>query len=346
MKITVAMSGGVDSSVTAALLKKAGHDVAGLTMRLPYDNGAVEAAARSAAELGIPHDVIDVSTAFTSGVIEPFCREYMSGQTPNPCVECNNKIKFGVILDYVLSKGAEHLATGHYARLETEPDSCRPVLKKGRDRRKDQSYFLCRLTAAQLGTVMFPLGDMTKQQVHDIAKSLNMAVTERDESQEICFIPDGDTAAFLARHTGEQPIKGPILDAGGNVIGEHHGITAYTIGQRKGLGVAASQPLYVIAIDAGNNAVIVGEKDATLGTTLTASAMNWLTPEVPKKPFTAAVKIRYRAVDAAATILPMPDNRILANFKQPQFAITPGQIVALYDGDFVVGGGVIESTPR
>ena len=341
MRIAVAMSGGIDSSVTAALLKQEGHDVSGITMRLPHGDAAITAAVRSAGEIGIPHEVIDVRQAFTQNIIQPFCREYQAGRTPNPCTYCNARIKFGIMLDYVLQTGAERLATGHYARLEPALANGSIILKKGRDLRKDQSYFLCLLTTAQLRRVMFPLGDITKQQVHEMASRLGLTSVEREESQEICFIPGGNAAAFVADFTGETALPGPILNTAGKAVGEHHGITAYTVGQRHGLGIASPRPLYVTAIDAARNAVIVGEKESTYGTSLIAGNLNWLTAEPPARPFPASVKIRYRAPDAKATVTPREDNRAYVEFEQPQFAITPGQTVAFYEGDIVLGGGII-----
>ena len=345
MKVAVAMSGGVDSSVAAVVLKRQGHEVTGLTMRLPVESDTIESATRVASELGIPHHVVDVREDFLTAVTGPFCIDYQAGRTPNPCVECNCHIKFGTVLSYARDLGAERLATGHYARLGSSITGF-PVLRKASDRRKDQSYFLCRLTADQLRQVMFPVGEMTKNQVREMAAELGLSIAGRAESQEICFIPDGNAAAFVARHTGTEPRPGPILTTRGAEVGEHRGITAYTIGQRRGLGISAPLPLYVTSLDTARNAVIVGEKEEVCGRVLTASRVNWLTERVPEQPFKAKARIRYRAVDASAVITPLGNGHIRIDFDEPQLAITPGQTVAMYDGDTVLGGGTIETAGR
>lgn len=337
------MSGGIDSSVAAALLTRAGHDVTGVTMLVRPDDTAASDAARVAERLGIPHRVIDLRDVFEQDIIANFCREYEQGRTPNPCVRCNRCIKFGALLDEVKKSGAEKMATGHYARLADGPGG--PELRKGKDTRKDQSYFLCRLDRKQLAHVLFPVGGFTKNAVKRMAADMGLPTAERPESKEICFIPDDDYAGFLERHTGKKAAPGPVLDTNGTVLGEHKGITNYTVGQRHGLGIAARQPLYVLALDATRNAVIVGKKEDTYSPDLTAGEMNWLI-DGPAAPFAAGVKIRSRAPEAAATVTPLDNDSIYVKFNEPQSAVTPGQTVALYAGDTVIGGGIIASQGR
>lgn len=350
------MSGGVDSSVAAALLKQEGHDVIGLTMQLwPKANeksggccgiDAIEDARRVAYQLGIPHYVSDLRDIFSTGIISDFCREYGRGRTPNPCVLCNNRIKFGALLDRARGLDADFIATGHYARLERDKASETLLLKKGVDTAKDQSYFLCRLTREQLEHAVFPVGGLTKRQARDIATELELPVADRPESQEICFIPDDDYTGFLARYTGVTAVPGPILDGEGHVLGEHRGITGYTVGQRRGLGIAAPKPLYVTAIDSERNAIIVGEKVQTYGTETVAGELNWLLPDAPEFPLRAEAKVRYRAAAAEATVEKIDSSYVYVKFSKPQMAITPGQTIAFYRGDTVIGGGVIEKQGR
>ncbi len=346
MRVVVAMSGGVDSSVAAALLKKEGNEVIGMTMQLlPRSSGtycsldAIETARKMAYRLGIPHYVMDFRDIFANTVIDDFCRKYSHGQTPNPCVLCNNLIKFGALWEKATEIGADYIATGHYARLERDGDNVH--LKKGIDMNKDQSYFLCRLTREQLGRAMFPIGNLTKIEVRHIAQEMGLPAASRLESQEICFIPDNDYAGFLRGYLSESPLPGPILDDDDNVVGEHRGITAYTIGQRQGLGIATTEPFYVTGIAPDRNAVIVGTKEQTYGTWLIASSLNWIALDPPSQPINVKVRIRYRHLEAEATITPVEDDNYYVNFATPQMAITPGQTVAFYDGDTVIGGGVI-----
>ncbi|MCJ7605848.1 MAG: tRNA 2-thiouridine(34) synthase MnmA [Dehalococcoidales bacterium] len=356
MRIVTAMSGGVDSSVATALLKQEGHDVIGLTMQLwPQADektggccgiDAIEDARRVAYKLGIPHYVTDLRDIFSAEIISDFCREYGRGRTPNPCVLCNNRIKFGALLDKARELDADFIATGHYARLERDAASGAMLLKKGIDATKDQSYFLCRLTREQLEHALFPVGHLTKRQARDIAAELELPVADRPESQEICFIPDDDYAGFLARYSGGTAVPGPILDGEGRILGEHRGITAYTVGQRRGLGIAAPNPLYVTAIDAARNAVIVGDKEQTYGTELVAGELNWLLPDEPAFPLAAEAKVRYRAAAADATVENIDSSNVYVKFNKPQMAITPGQTIAFYHGDTVIGGGIIEKQGR
>ncbi len=344
MKVVIAMSGGVDSSVAAALLEEAGHEVTGVTLKLmpPADRtaDAETDAANIAGRLGIPHHVLDFTDIFEHYVIENFCREYSLGRTPNPCVLCNRYIKFGALLERALEMGADFLATGHHARMETD-NSGRYLLKKGKDRRKDQSYFLYQLTQEQLGRALFPIGNLTKDEVRRIAAGLGLPVASRPESQEICFIPDDDYAKFLRDRVPQAARPGPILDQGGNILGEHRGITSYTVGQRRGLGIAAAEPLYITAIEPERNAVVVGTKAQTYGRELIADNLNWIALSKPERPIKVRARVRYRHPEADAVISPIDETQVLIIFNESQMAVTPGQAVVFYDGDTVIGGGTI-----
>jgi tRNA-specific 2-thiouridylase len=341
VKVAIAMSGGVDSSVAAALLKQDGHDVFGVTMQLlPRIESrccgleAINDARRAAYCLGIRHYVLDLRDIFEERVIAPFCREYARGRTPNPCVVCNREIKFGALLEKAAGMGAGAIATGHYARIEGG------LLKKSADARKDQSYFLCRLTRDQLAKAVFPIGRLTKPEVRRIAAELGLPNAARPESQEICFIPDGDYAAFVGDYLRQTGLPGPILDEAGRTLGEHRGIASYTIGQRHGLGIAAAEPLYVTAIRPERNAVVVGAREMTFTTGLVADDLNWLSAP-PPGPFECKARVRYRHPEAAAAVTPLDDHKVYVKFAAPQMAVTPGQTIAFYDGDTVLGGGTI-----
>lgn len=343
MRVAVALSGGVDSSVAAALLRQQGHEVIGLTMRVrPSNNSAhTETDAKDVArKLGIPHHVVDLTEIFDRLIIDYFCREYSLGRTPNPCVLCNRFIKFGVLLEKALEMDTEFLATGHHARIEKD-NSGRYMLKKGKDRRKDQSYFLCRLTQEQLSRALFPIGGMTKDEVRHIAGELGLPTASRPESQEICFIPDDDYAGFLKERSLWSDSPGPILDFEGNTMGQHRGITSYTVGQRKGLGIAAAKPLYVTAIESDKNAVIVGTKEQTYGRDLTAGNLNWIAIDRLRKLIRVKAKVRYRHPEAEATVTSLNNEEVYVKFIEPQMAITPGQTIVFYEGDTVIGGGTI-----
>ena len=357
LKVAVAMSGGVDSSVAAALLHKEGHEVIGLTMQIVpsdiksggaggsggcYEHDAVTAAKRVADRLGIAHYAVDLRDIFAQGVITRFCREYTLGRTPNPCIWCNQLVKFGALRRRAGELGAHLIATGHYARIEKETATGRYLLKKGRDRSKDQSYFLYTLTQEQLGHSRFPLGEFTKAKVRQIAQEMGLPVADRPESQEICFIPDNDYARFLEKYIGDKAGPGPVIDTKGSFLGEHRGIIFYTVGQRRGLGISAREPLYVVAINREKNAIIVGSKSETYGTGLTASELNWIAIEAPKQPFRVRAKIRYLHKEAGAMVTPLGEDKVQVKFDEPQMAITPGQAVVFYDGDSVIGGGLIE----
>jgi tRNA-specific 2-thiouridylase len=354
LRIAVAMSGGVDSSVAAALLVEEGHNIIGLTMQIgPFSElsrqrsggccgiNEIEEAKEVARHLGIPHHVFDFRDIFKNAVFDDFCREYRQGRTPNPCVRCNRYVKFGALLERAGELGCQVLATGHHARTEKSKTGTY-LLKKGTDPVKDQSYFLCQLTREQLAHARLPIGSLTKTQVRRIAEKFKLPVSDRPESQEICFIPDEDYADFLRDYIPEAYQPGPIVDAAGNTLGEHRGIPAYTIGQRRGLGIAAAEPLYVTAIEPGRNAVVIGPKEQTYARELTASGPNWIAP-APEAAITVKAKLRYRHPEAEATVTPVDDDTVHVLFREPQTAITPGQTVAFYDGDSVIGGGTIMS---
>jgi len=343
VKVVVAMSGGVDSSIAAALLKEAGYQVTGVTMLLqPRDKLAGAADARRVADkLGIPHRVIDFSDIFADKVIADFCREYRRGRTPNPCIRCNRYIKFGALLEKARELGADFIATGHHARIERDQAGGRYLLKKGADGNKDQSYFLGTLTQQQLSQILLPVGSFSKDRVRKIADRLGLPVAARPESQEICFVPGDDYPKFLKGYIPEAAEPGLILDRRGNILGSHPGILFYTIGQRKGLGIAAPAPRYVIDIRSEDNAIIVGGKEDVYGNELSASGLNWISIPGLSQPLTVTARIRYRHREAEAIVTPLDEDEVQVKFKQPQVAITPGQAVVFYEGDTVIGGGTI-----
>lgn len=359
MKVVVAMSGGVDSSVTAALLKQDGCQVIGATMQIwpPNELGdeadkfggccgfdAVSEAKSVAHTLGIPHYVMNFRNEFAQKVIDNFCREYSLGRTPNPCIRCNEHIKFDALLNRAKELGADFIATGHYTRIEYDEVNDRYLLKKGVDRGKDQSYVLYIMSQNQLKHTLMPLGVFTKEKVRQIARELGLSVADKAESQEICFIPDGNYSSFLKEYMPDVAKPGPILDREGNTLGEHRGILFYTIGQRKGLGISAEEPMYVVAIDRVRNAIIVGSKEDVYRDELIAADINWISMESPKQPLELKAKIRYRHREADAVITPVSKGEVHVKFSRPQMAITPGQAIVFYHKDTVVGGGTIEQT--
>lgn len=343
--IAVAMSGGVDSSVTAALLKQQGHEVIGITMRLfaPHSSGAgtaVHDAALVAEHLGIPHHVADFAPEFSKLIIGDFIDEYRAGHTPNPCVRCNRYIKFGMLLDKARELGADLLATGHYVRKTVDPDgTCH--LRMAEFARKDQSYFLYTLTQQQLRQVIFPLGTVSsKDEVRRMARGFALPVAEKSDSQEVCFIPNDDYVAFLEGSGSLGGAGGDIIHLDGRIVGRHQGTHRYTIGQRKGLGIAWSEPLYVTAIDTERNVIIVGEQQHVYAAGLQAETVSWV--GVPEgEEFAATCKIRYRHHPVGCRVRLVEGDRCEVRFDQPQKAITPGQALVFYRGDEVLGGGRI-----
>jgi len=356
MRIVVAMSGGVDSSVAAALLVEQGHDVIGVSMQL-YDQSEGQTsfgsccslddlhdARRVAAAIEIPHYILNFERQFDDQVVSNFVREYASGRTPLPCARCNSDLKFATLLDRAAGFGADAVATGHYARVERDEQNGRYLLKRGADPAKDQAYFLFSLTQDQLARAVFPVGDRPKHAVRDYARERRLPVADKPDSQEICFIPDDDYAAFVTKRAPEAVQAGTIVDAAGRVIGRHDGIHRFTVGQRKGLGLSSSptgSPLYVLQLKPHDQQVVVGPRSALERSTLTASCVNWVL-EMPASPRRVTAQIRHPHQPAAATVRAIAADRAEVIFETPQIAITPGQAVVFYEEDLVVGGGWID----
>jgi tRNA-uridine 2-sulfurtransferase len=363
--IAVAMSGGVDSSTVAAMLRAEGHNVVGLTMqlwnqrRLAGREGMPEAvtgrccslddvydARRVAETIGIPYYVVNHEERFERDVVRPFVNEYLSGRTPIPCSLCNNHLKFDQLLTIAQQIGADAVATGHYARVEFDEGLNRWLLKRPTDRSKDQTYFLFGLTQEQLSRTLFPLGEMTKPEVRELARKHGLALAEKPDSQEICFVPGGDYKKFLDAYLAEQgdslpDTAGELVTTDGRMIGEHSGIHNFTVGQRKGLGVATGSPLYVLQIKGDTRQVVVGDQENLYSRTLLTRRTNLISVDDLRTPMLVSVKIRHRHEPAAATITKTGTDEILVTFDQPQRAVTPGQAAVFYDGDVVVGGGWI-----
>ena len=368
--VVVAMSGGVDSSVAAAMLKEAGCEVIGVTMHLwdydsvggnaRFEHGCCTVEDRNdarvvAGRLGIPYYVVDFREEFERGVISNFVSEYMQGRTPNPCVACNSKVKFGVLLDRAAELGADYVATGHYARVAFDEITSRYALKQGLDGNKDQSYALWEMTQDELARSVFPVGMLTKAQTRQIAESLAPRVAGKKDSYEICFIQDRGHERFLKEWTAKHPVKmdeglldiedpirpGPIVDTDGRTLGEHRGHPLYTIGQRKGLGLAAGRPVYVVDIQPDTNTIVVGEDEDLRSDRLIADGVNWQSTDIPVGEVRGQAKIRYRQEATPAVITACEPGVAQVAFEYPQRAVTPGQSVVFYDGETVLGGGII-----
>ena len=360
------MSGGVDSSSAAALLKEQGHELIGFTMQLwnqrrgisTDENGDplpsrccslddVYDARRVAESLGFPFYVLNLEKDFERDVVNPFVQSYLDGETPIPCVACNSRLKFASLDKLAQSLDCDKVATGHFARVEYDEAANRYRLFRGKNHWKDQSYFLWELTQDQLSRSLFPLGEMLKSEVRDIARGANLYVAEKQESQEICFVPDGKYSEFIDRYlehenrSDELPKAGDIVNSKGEKLNEHTGIHRYTIGQRRGLGIAHEKPLYVLQIERARNQIIVGEKEELNELEFVAKGINWVAFDEPSEPVRASVKVRYRHDPEPATIYALPENRARIVFDKPQAAITPGQATVFYDGEEVVGGGWI-----
>lgn len=342
-RVAVALSGGVDSSVAAALLIEAGYDVIGVTMDVSRTygcNAAVTDARRVAEQLGIPFHVFDLHEAFSREVVEYFAGSYLQGLTPNPCVVCNNKIKFYALAEKARKLQAVYFATGHYVRKSYDPGLDRFTLSRGKDKQKDQSYALFGLTQQQLAMSLFPLGEYRKEEIRELARKWNLPSAGKEESQEICFIPDNDYSRFLEQNRPEAVQPGNIRDTSGKILGRHRGVAFYTIGQRRGLGIAAGNPYYVVALRPQDREVIVGKAAEIYRVECRVAMVNWVSIPPPPVPESVTVKIRYTAPAAPAVIEPEGDE-VRVSFNEPQWAVTPGQAAVFYRKDLVLGGGFI-----
>lgn len=339
------MSGGVDSSVSAALLVRQGDAVEGATMKLTSglccDIGSAQAVCQ---HLDIPHRVIDAQAEFSSGIIQDFISEYHRGRTPNPCIRCNDLVKFQLLLEYARSNGFDYLATGHYARIDQDPLTLRFLLKKGVDAGKDQSYFLYRLTQEQMRTVLFPLGGMRKTEVRSVARELALPAADRPESQEICFVPDNDYRSFLKEHAPEALRPGELVMTNGKVMGRHDGIAFFTVGQRRKLGVTAGERLYVVRVEPETNRIVLGKLSDLQTAEMSISDFNFIAIDQLRARMKVLVKIRYRSPFVPAVIEPAASERIHVIFDHPVPGVCPGQAAVFYDDDMVVGGGIIEKS--
>jgi tRNA-specific 2-thiouridylase len=354
-RVLAAMSGGVDSAVAAALLAERGHELTGVTLKLwCYGRSpvspracctldAIDDARRVARRMGFPHYVVEAEEVFRARVLQPFLDAYAGGRTPYPCALCNQHLKFGDLMDRADAVGADALATGHYARIGQLADGS-PALLRARDAAKDQSYALALVPYPALARTLFPLGDLTKDEVRAEGRRLGLSVWEKQESQDLCFVPDGDYAGFMTKNLGETRgvSPGPFLDREGKRLGTHRGIIHYTVGQRRGLALSGAEPLYVLAIDAERNEVVVGPKSALVCSGLATGPVNWLMPRPPEPGTRLEAKIRYQHRPAAACVFPRADGSATVRFETPQSAVTPGQLCVFYQGERCLGGGTIE----
>ncbi len=349
-RVLVAMSGGVDSSAAAALLVQQGYICDGAMLKLAPNEDSrccsaddAEDARQAATRLGMRFYVFNETARFQRCVMDTFVAEYAAGRTPNPCIDCNRELKFGALLERALTLGYDYIATGHYARIDTDPATGKYRLLRGAERRKDQSYVLYQLTQHQLTHLLLPVGDYGKPAIRDKARQAGLDNADKGDSQDICFVPDGDYVGFLQRQ-GLTLTPGDFVDESGRVLGRHRGLPCYTVGQGKGLGIAVGRRVYVLGKDEAANTVTLGDNDRLFHRTLTASRVNWIGGEAPAVPLRCAAKTRYSQTESPCTAYPLPDGGLRVVFDQPQRAITAGQAVVLYDGDIVLGGGTIEAS--
>ncbi len=354
-KVMIGMSGGVDSSVAAALLIEQGYEVVGITLKLWAEESDdlarpsggccslddINDARMVAFKLGIPHYVLNFKEVFRQDVVDYFVKEYQMGRTPNPCIACNRHIKFEGLLDKAMAMGFDYIATGHYAKIITNNQTGRFELHRGASVKKDQSYVLYNFTQHQLSHMLMPIGDMSKDETREIAVKYDLAIAKKPDSQEICFVPDNDYAAFIERYTGKKSVPGNFVDSRGKIIGLHKGVWHYTVGQRKGLGIAFGIPMFVVSINVENNTVTLAQEKEIFKNELIAGDLNFIEILSLGEPIRIEAKIRYSAVPAAATLYPIESNKVKVVFDNPQRAITPGQAVVFYHGESVVGGGTI-----